>query len=408
MVFEPDYAGHHFAYLRLILSAFADMGASVVLATSAKAVVSTPYSLFIAPIADRVQIDSWVPPSRSSLVSASLHRVYLLAQAIRRARPDHLVVPYADGLSQVLGAVRPLNIIPRSVPSEGLMFRGGYAYPSGSHRRRAFTLASWELAARAPWTRVHQLDPFVLDVIRQRGGRFASRCSLMPDPVEPAAPIESNVARGRLGIPEDGRYVGCVGALDRRKGVDLLIHAFAKAQLSARDRLLLVGPHEPYVADLLRCPYRELVRSGRIISIDRFVSQEEFESAVASVDVVCTPYPAHIGSASIVIRAAAARKFVLGSDFGWIGAMIRRFALGRACRVTDPLEFARALTESLAEAQDFALGEAARRFVKFHSPENFAACWTAYSRDRIGKPHAPGRVDWEWVSEALDAPSVSS
>lgn len=407
LVFEPDFVGHHFAYLRLILPAFADVADSLILSTSTAALDSTPYRLFLEPLACRMEIDPLPPAAGGTLLNSAKHFASLL-QSIRRVRPDHVVVPYADGISQLLGAAQPLPLIPRGIQLEGLMFRGAFAYPWPSVRRRAFTLASWELAARAPWSRMHHLDPLVLAEIQRRGGRFSYKCDLMPDPVEHIAGTDTSTARRRLGIPEDGRYIGCVGALDRRKGVDLLIRAFAAARLAHTDRLLLVGPHEPHVAALLRTEYLSLVRAGRIYSIDRFVSQPDFEAAVLSANLICTPYPDHVGSASVVIRGAAAGKFVLGSDSGWIGATIKRFGLGQVCSVSTIPVFSNALVESLDLAKDFFVGEAGRRFVQFHSPENFVACWTAYVRYRRGMPAAPGRRTWEWVLQALDSANAPS
>jgi glycosyltransferase involved in cell wall biosynthesis len=283
------------------------------------------------------------------------------------------------------------------------MFRGGFAYPSRSLRRRAFTRASWELAARGQWSRMHHLDPLVYEKTRRRNGAFGSAYDLMPDPVERIAWSDRVIARKRLGIPEDGRYIACVGALDRRKGVDLLIRAFARARCAPTDRLLLVGPQEASIAALLGGEYAPLVGKGRIVFIDRFVTQHEFETAVLASDVICTAYPEHVGSASIVIVGAAAGKFVLGSDSGWIGTTIRRFGLGGVCRVTNLDEFASAIESSFSLAQEFVLGEAGRRFVQFHSPENFVGCWTSHARDRLGLPEAPGRLTWDWVLEAVDS-----
>ena len=407
LVFEPDFGGHHFDYLRLILPAFSELAGSVVLSTTTAALDSTQYQMLLKPLSCRVEIDP-LPSARGGLLLHSVQNARSLARAVRRVRPDHVLVPYADGISQVLGATRPWPMISRDVHLEGLMFRGGFAYPATSLRRRAFTFASWELATRASWSRIHHLDPVVFEAIRRRGGAFASKCDLMPDPVERATPSDRVTARRRLAIPEDGRYVGCIGALDRRKGVDLLIRAFARASLEPSDRLLLVGPHEPHVSAMLCEEYAPLVRGGRIVSVDRFASPPDFEAAVQAADVICTPYPAHVGSASIVIRGAAAGKFVLGSDWGWIGTTIRRFRLGRVCRVDDASEFASAIAASLADAPSFSLGEAGRRFVAFHSPENFVGCWTTYARSRLGLPEAPGRRTWDWVLEALDARGAPS
>src|SRR5206468_2348258 len=106
--------------------------------------------------------------------------------------------------------------------------RGSFAYPGGlGWRQRVQARLSWAAATAAPWSVLYHLDPLVCD--RARPGRLR----LMPDPVEtpvatgPAA--RADVLR-RLGVPPDGRYLGTAGLLDRRKGVDLLIRAYADAR----------------------------------------------------------------------------------------------------------------------------------------------------------------------------------
>src|SRR5439155_26474622 len=98
--------------------------------------------------------------------------------------------------------------------------------------------------------------------------------------------------------------------------------------------------------------FATLQQRERLIILDRYVSDEELLAGVSAADVVCTPYPHHIGSASFVIRAAAANRPVLGANYGWISAMVRTFELGEPCNVEDRVAFANTITASLAAAHD--------------------------------------------------------
>ncbi len=62
------------------------------------------------------------------------------------------------------------------------------------------------------------------------------------------------------------------------------------------------------------------------------------------MDVIAAVYPQHTGSASIVIRAAAAGRPVLGSDYGWIGRTIEKHGLGLACRPSDESSILRGIS----------------------------------------------------------------
>jgi hypothetical protein len=115
------------------------------------------------------------------------------------------------------------------------------------------------------------------------------------------------------------------------------------------------------------------------------------------MDLVCTPYPRHVGSASIVIRAAGARRPVIGSSFGWVKWAIERFSLGRTCDVENIPALAGTLESGLESAGDFVLSPKAERWVRYHTPENFALTWTVRLRQRLGLAAAPALHSWDWV-----------
>jgi glycosyltransferase involved in cell wall biosynthesis len=396
LVFEPDHNGHHFSYLSLILPAVAALAPRPVLVISKGAPETEPYRLLIRPLAGAVELDAACAAPAGSAWEIAQRRAVDLLSAIERHRPDHVVVPYADGLGQVL-ALRGLSgrrVFRQGVSSEALFMRGAFAYPSAGVKRRLAQSVNRVLMERSPFGCRHHLDPLVYE--RLRPGRW----DLMPDPAEQPEPATTTSARRRLGIEERGRVIGCAGVIGAHKGVPLLLRAFERATLAPDDRLLLVGPHDPGVRSLLEGQYRALVRAGRIFSINRFVEPEVLGSSFLAMDVVCAPYPDHIGSSSIVIRAAAAGRPVLGSDFGWVGRTVARFELGWRCDVNDPERFADTIRSSLERAAAWRPGPAAERFVRFHSPENFARAWCVCLRRRLGLPPEPGALSWDWVLAA--------
>ena len=96
------------------------------------------------------------------------------------------------------------------------------------------------------------------------------------------------------------------------------------------------------IAALLAGEAQPLVRSGHIRVIDRFLDTADFAAAIGAMDVVATPYPRHIGSASIVLRRRSRRPAGVGGTFGWIGYwVVPRFGLGRTVDVADPVRLRR-------------------------------------------------------------------
>ncbi len=382
LVYEPEHGGHRLNYVRHVVLALRDL-ASVDVVLGRAAPSSTEFEVALAPLADHLRIHAEIPPVRTSPLARAADKWRAFVTALRRHRPDHVLVPYGDGLAQLHGA---LPLVPGGVEIEGLLMRGSFAYPGATAAARLSRL----LASRAPWSTVHHLDPLAWEAARKLGGGSARRWRLMPDPVD-APTIGKAEARLQLGLPAAARIAGCAGAIEERKGMDLLLGAFAAAS-TADDHLLLAGRLSPRIRRLLE----ELPESlrARVHALDRFLDEATFAASLAAMDLVCTPYPDHVGSASIVIRAAAAGRPVLAADTGWMEAIVPRFGLGRTVAVRDPIALARALAQALEEAGDHAPRAAAAAFVRFHSHENFAACWTARLRDRIGAAQAPGRIDW--------------
>jgi len=411
LIFEPYHAGHRLHYVRTMLPGLTEIAGRATLALSSETPDRPDYAAHLAPLAGQFDLDAWMPPAAPLKALPGL-----LRESIRRASPDVLLVPTADGLAQWLGATRGLGprVIPRGVWSEALLLRGSFAYPQPNWRARLKAFASRAAVARGPWSVLHHLDPLVYDRIRAGGeprSRLEREMRLMPDPVEPSTGATRAEVLARYRLPDEGaRYIGTVGQMDLRKGVHLLVRAFAAAasdalppaeRLRKSDLLLLAGPQDATVRALLTGEFRGLVQSGRIRYVDRVLSAVEMADALAAMDLVCTPHTRHVGSASIVIRAAAAGRPVLGSSFGWIGYAVDRFGLGSTVDESDPERFARSLRPALDASGEYQLSAAASRFVQFHSPENFRAAWTANLRRRMGMPPAPGALTWEWVLEAL-------
>ena len=160
---------------------------------------------------------------------------------------------------------------------------------------------SWALAARAPWSAVHVLDPLVYQRLRERRGGGGARISLMPDPV-PAPPA---IAREeRSGASEYPRTAGISPARGCSTNARVLTCWSAPLRHPACPTMTVCFS---WAGLVLGCPLFASVnaapdRAGRIIAPDGYMSDEDFSLTMFAADLICTPYPRHIGSASIVIR----------------------------------------------------------------------------------------------------------
>lgn len=410
-LYEPNSEGHRYTHVRRLIPALAQLG-TLTFVTSHEGVASPEYAAQIKPVEHLCTVESSMSFDKKAPIK---HNLRSMTRHLRRAahdlKADHVYMPYSDGTIQLAGFLRLSGRfpLPPNVELEGLMMRGAFAYSPSRGLRHALRTRAWLLATRAsPFHTIHHMDPIVVRAIQARSPALARRVRLIPDPVEPFTPPTRQDARKALGIPDDGRLIGCVGYQDRRKGIDLLIRAFLAANLPPTDRLFLAGKQEAAIQSLLGGEAAQAVREGRIITLARYISDEELRLGVSALDVVCTPYPpnaGHSGSSSIVIHAAGQGRHSLGTDHGWVGDAITRFGLGSVCDVDNQPAFAAAIRASLEISHQFTLPEAGRRFVAFHRPDNFTACFTRRLRERLGLPQAEGLLDWEWVQAAHSTPS---
>jgi glycosyltransferase involved in cell wall biosynthesis len=407
VIYEPSPGGHRYTHIKRLLPAVAKLAQRITFVTTREGVASPEYEAQIKGVEHLCEVETSIVLDGSAFGSFR-DRAEDLRRVATQLAPDHLLVPYADRTIQMVGlrSLMRLFSLPEGLELEGLMMRGSFAYKRPTLREVVRARAWLTLTAAAPFQLIHHMDPIVIRAVEDRAPDLWRRMRLVPDPVERYEPPSTGEARRRLGLREDGRYIGCVGSIDRRKGIDRLIRAFLAARLDRGDRLLLTGRQEPAIRQVLIQEASDAIRQGRIVTLDRYITDEEFRLSIAAMDVVCTPYPpdgGHSGSSSIAIHAAGQQRPLLGTSFGWIGDTIQRFELGRAADVMDVLAFARGVSASLDASNEYRITEAGRRFVEFHRPENFVACVTRRLRERLSQPADAGLRTWDWVLAAAES-----
>ena len=135
-----------------------------------------------------------------------------------------------------------------------------------------------------------------------------------------------------LRLPEHKKLIMSIGMQDHRKGVDYLIGACARWQPAEPASIVLAGPLSPQIRQLVTNEYRHLVDDGRLIVLDRYLSNEEINACCAAGDLIATPYRPQPHPSAIVLHAAAAGKMVLAANNGWLAYMVPKFSLGRLVR----------------------------------------------------------------------------
>jgi hypothetical protein len=143
-------------------------------------------------------------------------------------------------------------------------------------------------------------------------------------------PTPSN-ARAMLRLPEHKNLVMSIGMQNHGKGVDYLIGACSRWQPARPASIVLAGPLSAQIRQLVANNYRHLLDDGRLIVLDRYLTNEDINTCCAAGDLIAAPYRPHPQSSSIVLHAATAGKMVLAANNGWFTYMVLKFSLGRLC-----------------------------------------------------------------------------
>ncbi|KYC41559.1 glycosyl transferase family 1 [Scytonema hofmannii PCC 7110] len=201
------------------------------------------------------------------------------------------------------------------------------------------------------------LDPFVLKHLNQFN--TAANMVYLPDPVEiynNTSTMPPEKLRHSLGVEADRKVLLLFGGLNQRKGLHQLLEAVSLLPSNVCQKLclLLVGPIDSGIESQVRAKIAHLSQSlpVQIITCNQFVVDRDIQTYFQLADVILAPYQRHVGMSAILVRAAAAQKPVLSSDYGLMGEITRRHQLGLTVDSTVPNEIARGLTEFLLETPE--------------------------------------------------------
>ncbi len=343
---------------------------------------------FIAIAPSQAAVLSPRSSARSRLVRA-FQEWKLLRHYATTLKSDHCLIPYFDTrqFPLALGATLPCSF-------SGIYFRPTFHYPSFENH---LSRHDWvqQLRDRFLMNRVLAnpqlqtlfcLDPFVLE----HWDQFHSKVQAvyLPDPVQIyEQPLEvTDNLKVSLGIEPHRKVFLLFGALDGRKGIHQLLKA--TALLSPEDCqqlcLLLVGPIDSQEKSQIDDQIEELQRSRpiQIVGFHQFVIDRDIQPYFHLADAVLAPYQRHVGMSAILVRAAAAQKPVLASNYGLMGEITRRHQLGVVVDSTDPDAIAKGM-ETLVQTplaqvgdrqkmQTFAAQNSAQRFANVI----FETIWT--------------------------------
>lgn len=378
-VFEQFFGGHHTNYLAALLPPLIDLKRQghldeVIVSLTQRHRASKMFAQQLSQFANDVRFDTSVPDANPTLPLAERFRIARhVLDAIARNSPDVFISTTGDPETLAFAVRKCLGqrTLPAHVHTTGLLHYG-YA-GQALHPRDRLKDKVYQFAMRhAPWSRTLVVNPLVLEWMDKNAPGLRGHIDLVPDPVPPISKMGKRDARGRLGLAEDGRLIGHVGTTDHRKAIPELLSAFVAAAKPG-ERLLIAGNLADHHAALIETQYRQDVADGRIQLLNRYLEADEVATAFCALDVAAVLAYPRPGLSANLLKAVAARRPVLVDRFGYTGTMVRRFAIGHDCDVSDPASLAQTLRLALDTADHFQWTRKLDRLVSFHSLSNFTA-----------------------------------
>jgi len=175
-----------------------------------------------------------------------------------------------------------------------------------------------------------------------------------------------------LGIAAEALVILVLGAIDERKGADVLINCLsADATLNAYNVLIAGRITERVRNYLSSAGPRALRAQGRLFMIDRFLEERELTDCLHGADVVWLAYKKHAYMSGVLVLAGIAGLPVISATTGEIGRFVRSHESGVCVDVTRADDIAAGLRRLLDCETRRRMGSRGKKAAAGHTVENF-------------------------------------
>lgn len=284
---------------------------------------------------------------------------------------DHVLLMYLD-IPQlgVSCAFRPKFQV------SGILFRPNFHYPVTGWKAKVGQWGKKTLLALL-LKRSFVQTIWTLDATAVQAPDFSSypHFKVIRDPVRyiPQSEEKKVSARAFYRWPAGKKVFLLFGHLDERKGVTILLEAItrlSKEELQG-SMFLLAGKLAPHLKPEID-HWLPLAQQVADVRTDfRSLAAEEIDVLFDLSDYILALYQRHVGMASVVVRAGLSGKPLWASDFGYLGHLVRDYALGKVVASEDPEAVAQSLREIVRRGIPFN-PDSLERIAQEASPELFA------------------------------------
>ncbi|MCM2342310.1 glycosyltransferase [Rhodoferax sp.] len=348
LIVEAALTGHHSGYLGRIATAYMEAGHTIT--------VTVLHRDAAHPAIDRLKMQFGeafnVVPLDDAKYEAALHSHLgeagrelalrrLFGQAYRfvhKAKPvDYVFLPYLDYCLYALGLLgAPFG------PTQwgGICMRPSFHYgrygviapkPKLANVKRALFL---KLLRSKTLKSVYTIDELLHRYVAEWHTQWAHRLQYVPDPAELKGSHTYESARQALGIPDGAVVVLVYGAIDERKGLDVLVEAMCSPEVPKTLHLLVAGRQSAAIQPLMQsAQISSLTQEGRCHVINSFVDDAVEQMVFSATDIVWLGYRNHYAMSGVLVLSAIAGKPVIATQDGLIGWYTTIKNLGRTVNI---------------------------------------------------------------------------
>ncbi|MDP7021248.1 MAG: glycosyltransferase [Candidatus Krumholzibacteria bacterium] len=183
--------------------------------------------------------------------------------------------------------------------------------------------------------------------------------------------MDSETARGKLGIDPGEKILLFFGLVRQYKGLDLALEALALSD-DPTLRLWVVGEFYEKQAETEK-QIERLKLQGRVRLVNRYVPNDEIPLYFQAADLLLLPYRSATQSGIVEIAHASSRP-VLATDVGGLSAQIRHRETGLLVPPEDPVALANAIEQYFREGLEAGFVKAIRAELSTRDWASLARC----------------------------------
>jgi glycosyltransferase involved in cell wall biosynthesis len=389
MLFELSWGGHYPEYLTHLLNYwhFSNCNGELLLVLSPQ--FCQKHSEVVSLVKDKVSLIPITSAEEKKLVLANsfskriiraFQEFKLACQYARQLQASEILFTYFDTRQFPLALSQELPC-----PCSGIYFRPRFHYHHLTKEQIDWRekLIRWQekwllkAALKNPQLKcIFSLDPFAIKYFPPISNRV--KAVALPDPVEINTQISCDRKKLKTDLKiEPKRTVFLLfGGLTKRKGILPLLKALALLPIEIGQKicLLLVGSISEEFKQQIQPQIATITQTNavQIISEYRYVTKSETQQYFQLADVILALYQRHVGMSGIILRAAAAQKPVISTNYGLMGEITRRHRLGLTLDSTNPQAIAEGIEQLAKSPREFIDCHSAKQFVHQNSAVNFA------------------------------------